>query len=142
MAEPKTRPTKVRVNDFIDTVPNPERRKEARTIVALMRRVTGERPVMWGPSIIGFGTYTLRYASGKTADWPIAGFSPRKADLTLYIMPGFDRYADLLAKLGKHRTATTCLYLKRLSDVDLEVLEAIVRESVANVRKEYGLTPK
>jgi hypothetical protein len=89
---------------------------------------------MWGPSIVGFGRYRLTYASGRSAEWPLAAFSPRKQDLTLYITPEFDQYGGLMARLGKHRTGKSCLYLKRLADVDLGVLEELVTESVARVR--------
>ena len=100
----------------------------------MMQRITGAAPVMWGPSIVGFGAYRQTYANGRVLEWPVAAFSPRKQDLTLYITPEFDQYAGLMARLGKYRTGKTCLYLKRLSDVDLSVLEELVAESVARVR--------
>jgi hypothetical protein len=138
VAEPKTRPTGASVEDFLAAVPDARRRADARVVLELMRRVTGAAPEMWGPSIVGFGRYRLTYASGRSAEWPLAAFSPRKQDLTLYIMPGFDHYAGLMARLGKHRTGKSCLYLKRLADVDLGVLEELVTESVARVRAKYG----
>ena len=138
MSEPKTRPTGASVEDFLAAVPDERRRADARVVLELMRRVTGAAPEMWGPSIVGFGRYRLAYASGGSAEWPVAAFSPRKQDLTLYITPEFGQYAGLMARLGKHRTGKSCLYLKRLADVDLGVLEELVTESVARVRAKYG----
>ena len=93
---------------------------------------------MWGSSIVGFGSYHYRYASGREGDWPVAGFSPRKQNLVIYIMPGFSDYGDLLGKLGKYRTGKSCLYVNKLDDVDLELLEQLVRESVAEMKRRYG----
>ena len=98
-----------------------------------MRRVTGDEPAMWGPSIVGFGSYHYKYASGREGDWMKVGFSPRKQQLTLYIMSGFSRFDELMGRLGKHSTGKSCLYIKRLEDVDLGVLEELVRESVAHL---------
>ena len=138
MAEPKTRPTDARVEDFLAAVPDERRRADCQVVLEMMRRVTGEPPVMWGPSIVGFGAYRYAYANGRSLEWPVTGFSPRKQDLTLYIMPGFERFKDLMARLGKHRTGKSCLYLKRLSDVDLGALEELVAASVARVRAKYA----
>lgn len=132
-AEPKTKKTKASVTAFIDAVENDTRRADAKVVAKMMREVTGEAPAMWGPSIIGYGSY-----KGPTGDWPIAGFSPRKSNMVLYIMPGFDGYKGLLAKLGKHKTAVSCLYINKLVDVDMGVLREIVTKSVADVRKKYG----
>lgn len=129
--EPKTQPTNVSLEDFIATVLEPERRKDCEALVRLMQAATGEKGCMWGTSIVGFGTYRYEYASGGGGAWPIVGFSPRKNDLTLYIMPGFEAFEALLAKLGKHKTGKSCLYVKRLSELDTAVLEQIVRGSVA-----------
>ena len=101
-----------------------------------MEEVTGEKAVMWGDSIVGFGTYHYVYASGREGDWPVTGFAPRKQALTLYIMSGFDQYDELLARLGKHSTGKSCLYIKRLSDVDVDVLRELVAESVAHMGEE------
>ncbi len=100
-----------------------------------MREITGDEPAMWGPSMVGFGRYHYKYASGREGDWFVAGFSPRKQNLTLYIMSGFSGYDELMARLGKHTTGKSCLYIKRLEDVDLAVLEELIRRSVAHVRK-------
>jgi hypothetical protein len=121
---------------FIDAVEDPERRADCRALATLMEEVTGEPPVLWGTSIVGFGRYHYRYESGREGDSFLAGFSPRKRELTLYIMAGFDRYPELMAKLGRYRTGKSCLYLKRLSDVDMAVLEELIRESVAHTRKQ------
>lgn len=137
MSEPRTRPTDASVEDFLASVPDERRRADARAVLAMMQRVTGAPPVMWGPSIVGFGAYRQPYANGRALEWPVAAFSPRKQDLTLYIMPEFDQYGGLLARLGKHRHGKSCLYLKRLADVDLGVLEELVAESVARVRERY-----
>ena len=104
---------------------------------ALMTEVTGEPPVMWGPSIVGFGRYTYVNTTKKPADWPIIGFSPRKAKLTIYIMPGFEGQPDLMARLGKHTTGVSCLYLNRLADVDQAVLKELAERSVAWMRERY-----
>ena len=137
MAEPKTRPTRASVAAYIKRLPDERTRADCLTLVSLMERVTGEKAVMWGPSIIGFGTYRLAYADGSEADWPIAGFSPRKQDLTIYLMGVFDRRADLMRKLGKHRTGKVCLYIKRLADVDMKVLKELVAASVGYMREKY-----
>ena len=133
MAEPKTRPTKASVADFLAAVPDEQRRKDCLAVEKLMRKATGAKPVMWGTSIVGFGAYTYTDARGKSNDWPIVGFSPRKNDLTLYLMPGFKCREALLSKLGKHKTGVACLYLKRLADVDATVLEEIIAQSVADM---------
>jgi hypothetical protein len=134
MAELKTKQTEASVSAFLDAVENEQRRADCRVVLDLMRAVTGEEPKLWGPSIVGFGSYHYKYASGREGDWFVTGFSPRKQDLTLYIMAGFDRYDELMAKLGKYKTGKSCLYLKRLSDVDLGVLRELVTASVEAMR--------
>jgi hypothetical protein len=124
-------PTSTDVVAFIDAVPDEHRRSDARELCELMRSVTGEPPVMWGPSIVGFGSYHYRYESGRTGDAPLAAFSPRKANLVVYLVGGFeDRYPKLLDKLGPHKTGKACLYLKRLGDVDVDVLRQLVERSM------------
>jgi hypothetical protein len=135
MAENKTRPTDADVFEFLNSVPDERKRQDSFTVLEMMREATGEEPVMWGSSIVGFGSYHYKYDSGREGDMPIIGFSPRKQNLTLYIMMGgFERYDELMAKLGKHTTSVSCLYIKRLSDIDMEVLRALVEESVANMK--------
>ncbi len=131
MAEAKTRPTKQSVASFIKGV-DEERRKDCSTLVRIMKDAVGAPATMWGTSIVGFGTYELKYADGRTADWPIIGFSPRKQDLTLYVGRGVE--GRLLKALGKHKLSGGCLYIKRLSDVDLAVLEKVVSASVKETR--------
>jgi hypothetical protein len=134
MAGPKTVPTDASVDEFIAAVPDERRRADCQAMAALLQGVTGEKPVLWGSSIVGFGAYPMTYADGRSADWPLIAFSPRKSDLTLYIMPGFDGFEADLAALGRHRRSKTCLYLKRLADVDGEVLERVCLASVETMR--------
>jgi hypothetical protein len=130
MAELKTKKTKASVAAFLDQISDEQRRKDCQRILKIMKEATGEQPRMWGSSIVGFGTYKYRYASGHEGEWPIIGFSPRKNDLTLYIMPGFADYTELMAKLGKHKTGKSCLYIKKLDDVELPVLKKLITKSV------------
>jgi hypothetical protein len=126
MAEMKTTKSTASVADFLASVADPARRADAEAVCALMAEVTGEPPTMWGSSIVGFGTYHYRYATGREGDWPAVGLSPRKQALTIYISAGFDRYEELLGRLGPHSTGKSCLYLKRLADVDQEALRGLV----------------
>lgn len=132
--ELKTKVNDASVAGFLDAVEPPEKRADAKAIDKLMRRVTGAKPKMWGASIVGYGSYRYKYASGQEGDWMQIGFSPRKQNLTLYIMPGFSEYRGLLDRLGKHSTGKSCLYIKRLSDIDMDVLEALVAGSVAAMK--------
>jgi hypothetical protein len=127
VAEPKTKKNQASVAEFLAGVADPKRRADAEAATALMAEVTGAEPTMWGGSIVGFGSYHYRYASGREGDWPAVGLSPRKQALTIYLSAGFDGYDDLLARLGPHSTGKSCLYVKRLSDVDDEVLRELVR---------------
>jgi hypothetical protein len=131
----KTKPTGKSVKRFLDAVENERRREDAKKVLALMKDVTGEQPRMWGESIVGFGKYRYRYDSGREGEWFLTGFSPRKQSLTLYIMSGFSRYDELLKRLGKHKTGSSCLYVNRLEDVDEKVLRRLVKDSVAFLRK-------
>lgn len=133
MAELKTKKNEGDVDAFINSVKDEAKRKDCRTLVELMSSVTGDNATMWGETIVGFGSYHYKYASGKEGDWMAVGFSPRKANLTLYIMSGFDEYEALLSRLGKHTTGKSCLYIKRLDDVDTDVLRELVATSVAHV---------
>lgn len=128
-SEPKTKPTDVPVADFIAAVENPRRRADAEVVNALMTEASGEPAVMWGPSIVGYGSYRT-----PTGDWPIIGFSPRKANLVLYLARDFDGADDLLARLGKHKTSVACLYVNKLDDLDPEVLRELIARSVAWMR--------
>jgi hypothetical protein len=137
MAETKTRPTEVSVDSFIDGVADPVRREDARTVRAMMERITGEPARMWGPSIIGFGSYHYKYDSGHEGDACRLGFSPRKAELVLYVLTGEAEQAAQLARLGKHKIGKSCLYVKKLADVDMDVLEEITRSALAHMDQRY-----
>lgn len=130
MAELKTKPTTASVKHFINQLPDEERRADCFAIAKMMEEITGSKPKMWGPSIVGFGSYHYKYASGREGDWPVTGFSPRKKDLTLYLMMGFEKYPDLMKQLGKHSTSKSCLYIKRLSDIHLPTLKKLIKQSV------------
>lgn len=135
MAELRTKPTKLSVDAFVSKVADVTKRADTRALIAMMREATNCEPTMWGPSIIGFGTYAYAYASGRTGNWPIIGLSPRKQNIAVYIMPGFDEFGGLLAKLGPHSTGKSCLYIKRLADIDKATLTKIVVKSVAKMKK-------
>ena len=136
MAELKTKQTNASVKDFLNQITDEERRKDCFAVAKLMEEITGVKPKMWGPSIVGFGTYHYKYASGREGDWPIAAFSPRKRDLTLYIMPGFDPQGELMKQLGKHSSSKSCLYIKRLSDIHMPTLKKVIKESVKRTKTE------
>ena len=129
MATPKTEPHDADVDAFIAAIDDPRKREDSEAICALMAEETGEAPQIWGASIVGFGSFHYAYASGREGDSMAVGFAPRKANLTLYLMDGFSGYGDLLAGLGKHSTGKSCLYVKRLGDVDVDVLREMVRRS-------------
>ncbi|MBA4760465.1 DUF1801 domain-containing protein [Sphingomonas sp.] len=137
MAEIKTKPTPVSVAAFIDAVENPVRRDDAKAVCAMLERITGEPPKMWGASIVGFGSYHYKYDSGREGDMCRLGFSPRKAELVLYLLTGEPDEAEKLARLGKHRTGQSCLYIKKLAEVDLAVLEAIARDALSHMNRKY-----
>jgi len=130
VAEQKTKPTDASVEKYFENIPDETRREDCRQVARIMEEITGEKPVMWGPSIVGFGTQHYKYASGHEGDWPIAAFSPRKKDLTIYLLPGPSQFPELMAKLGKHSTGKSCLYIKRLSDVHVPTLKKLIRASV------------
>ncbi len=128
MAELKTRPNDQSVENFLNRVENDTKREDSFSILELMKEETGDEPIMWGDSIVGFGKYSYKYTSGREAEWFLTGFSPRKQNLTLYIMDGFEGYDELLGKLGKHSTGKSCLYIKKLEDVDQQVLRDLVNK--------------
>ena len=138
MSDLKTTPNNASVEDFLNQVEPEQKRQDAFEILRMMKEVTGAEPQMWGPSIVGFGSYRYKYDSGREGDWFLVGFSPRKQNLTLYIMAGFKRYEELLAKLGKHKTGKSCLYLNKLADVDQKVLREMVAASVEYLSKKYS----
>ena len=133
MAELKTKATAVSVDTFIDKQESESIRDDCRALIKMMQKITGEPPVMWGPSIVGFGRYHYKYDSGHEGEMCIAGFSPRKQNLTIYAY----QYPDILKKLGKHKATKACIYVKKLADIDMKVLEKIVDANVKDVRKKY-----
>ena len=138
-ARNKTLPTGRDVSDFLNAVEHETRRNDGLALDALFRRITGWTPRMWGPSLVGYGQYHYRYDSGREGDMLATGFSPRKANLSIYIMPGYQDYADILKRLGKHKTGAACLYVNRLADVDMDVLEELVRAGLRDLGKTYRL---
>ena len=134
-AELKTKQTDASVEEFLNSVENAERRADGFRVLEMFKRRTGEEPRMWGPSIIGFGSRKFKYPDGREIDWMAVAFSPRKTNLTLYVICDSPKQPELLAKLGKHSTSVSCLYIKRLSDVDEKVLEKIIKDAVEHVLK-------
>ena len=137
MSKLKTRPTKVSVEKHLAAIPNEEQRKDARRLVALMLKITKQEPIMWGPSIVGFGSYHYKYASGHEGDMALAGFAVRGRDLVVYTAESFEGRDAVLARLGEHKTGKVCVYIRRLANVDLKVLEKLVAESVADTMSRY-----
>lgn len=137
MAELKTQKTTASVSGFLKSIDDTERRADCKAVAKMMREATGEKPAMWGPAIVGFGSYDYTYESGRSGKWFLCGFSPRKQALTLYIMPGFRKFDALMKKLGKYTTGKSCLYIKRLADVDLAVLQELIEASVEHMRATY-----
>ena len=133
MAELKTKKTEDSVSEFVAAIPDEKKRTDSQTLLEVIEKATGETPKMWG-TIVGFGDYHYKYASGREGDWFLAGFAPRKQNLPVYVMAGFDAYDGLMAKLGNYKTGKSCLYIKKVEDVDLDVLEELVRRSAEHVR--------
>lgn len=131
----KTRPTEASVEEFLNSVADERKRADAFRVLEMFERITGDKPVMWGPAIVGFGTYTVKYADGRELDWLRTGFSPRKANLTLYVICRSPNQPGLLARLGKHTSSVSCLYIKRLADIDEKVLEEIIADTVQYMRR-------
>ncbi|MDX1404667.1 MAG: DUF1801 domain-containing protein [Woeseiaceae bacterium] len=138
MAELKTKPTGASVTAFLNAVSDKQKRADCREIAGMIREATGYRPKMWGDSIVGYGSYDYKYKSGRSGTWPICGFSPRAKDITIYIMPGFSKFGPLMNKLGKYKTGVSCLYIKKLDDVDRNVLKKLISDSVKEMRRIYG----
>lgn len=138
MSENKTRPNNASVTSFLEAIDDDIKKQDCFTLLELMKKITGQPPVMWGPSIIGFGSYHYKYDSGREGDMLLTGFSPRKQNLTLYIMAGFDKYENLMQKLGKHKTGKSCLYIKHLSDVNISVLIDLIKASYDHYNRKYN----
>lgn len=131
MSEAKTRPTTASVTEFLEQIPDSQRRSDCQQLRLMMEDATGSAATLWGSNIVGFGRYEMLYANGRTAEWPVIGFSPRKNDLTLYLMPGFEHFPELMAQLGKYKTGKACLYLKKLADVNPDTLQLLIVAAVA-----------
>jgi len=137
MAEQKTKKTRKSATAFLNAIEDKRRRADCKAVAKMMRDATGCKAEMWGTAMVGFGSYDYTYASGRSGTWFIAGFAPRKQALTLYIMPGFSQYEKLMSKLGKYKTGKSCLYINSLDDVDTDVLNKLIKLSVAQMRKKY-----
>lgn len=138
MAELKTKETRASVSKFLSTIEDGKKRADCKAIAKIMREATGKTAKMWGKSIVGFDKYDYTYASGRSGTFMITGFSPRAQNITIYIMPGFSKFGALMKKLGKYKTGKSCLYIKRLEDVDEEVLTRLIRDSIREMRRLYG----
>ena len=140
MAGLKTKPTRSSVTAYIKSIKDYKRRKDCIAVMAMMRQITGKPPKMWGTSIVGYGNYHYKYKSGREGDWFITGFAPRKQNLTIYIMPGFSKYSNIMKNLGKYKLGVSCLYIKSLADVDEKLLAELIEKSVADMRTMYECT--
>ena len=138
MSGNKTAPNDADPRAFIASVEDEQKRQDCEALLEIMTEITGQEPKMWGDSIVGFGSYHYVYASGRGGDWLLTGFAPRKRDLTLYIMSGLDHHDEQLEQLGKHKIGKSCLYVKRLSDIDLDVLRELIRRSVSMLKRRWG----
>jgi len=141
MSQNKTQPTDIPVDTFIETVEPASKQKDARVLDKLFRDVTGFKPVMWGPSIIGYGRYHYAYKSGREGEFLATGFSPRKAKHSIYIMPGYSDYSAILARIGKHTKGRSCLYINKLADIDLDVLSQLIRAGLADLNTHWPVRP-
>ena len=140
MSENKIKQTENSVEDFLNSIENEQRKKDAFEVLELMKSITALEPKMWGDSMVGFGSYHYKYESGREGDYMITGFAPRKSNLSIYIIDGFEKYADLLAKLGKHKTSVSCLYITKLDKIDKEILKEIITQSFNYMCKNYPTT--
>ena len=138
MAELKTKKNDVSVNDFLNSIEDGQKREDSFEVLEMMKKLSGKEPKMWGGSIVGFGNYQYKYETGREGEWFRVGFSPRKANLSLYIMDGFEKYDKLMGELGQHKTGKSCLYIKRLSDIDKKILQQLIKESLKSFDKKYG----
>jgi hypothetical protein len=138
MAKLKTKLNDDSVEEFLNTVEDEQKRKDSFTLLNMMEEITGEPAKMWGDAIVGFGSYHYVYASGREGDWMLTGFSPRKANISVYLMAGFDKFGDELNALGKHKSSKGCLYVKKLSDIDEKVLRKMIKKSNAIMKKRYS----
>lgn len=137
MAELKTKKNTLSVEKFLNSVQDENRRSDCFAVLEIMKKITGDKPSMWGTGIVGFGSYHYKYESGREGDCLLTGFSPRKQNLTLYIMAGFKKYPELMKKLGNYKTGSSCLYIKKLSDIDINVLKLLIKESIVYLKEKY-----
>lgn len=137
MSDLKTQPNDLDVGIFLNEIEDEQKRADCFELLDLMTEITGETPIMWGKNMVGFGSYHYKYDSGREGDWFLTGFSPRKQNLTIYIMAGFEKYEDTMSRLGKYKTGSSCLYVKKLSDIDTEQLKVLVKKSEADMKKRY-----
>lgn len=137
MYELKTKVNDADVKKFLETVDDDQKREDSFRVLDLMTKLTGKEPKMWGSSIVGFGTYKYTYASGHSGEWMVTGFSPRKTSLTIYLMMGFSENKDLMKKLGRHKTGKSCLYIKKLEDIDMKVLETLIKKDLKKMKDKY-----
>lgn len=135
MSENKTKPTDVDINEFLNKIENPAQTEDTLKIIKMMKEITGEEPKLWGDSIIGFGEYRYKYASGREGDWFLTGVSPRKNNTTLYLSYGFENHSDLMGELGKYKTGKACLYIKKLEDINEAALKKLISRSAEEVKK-------
>lgn len=141
MAELKTKVNEASVEDFLSNIPDEKKRKDAFEVLELMQNITKQSPKIWGTNIIGFGTYKYEYKSGREGEWFLVGFSPRKQNLTLYIVAGFENYTELMEQLGKYKIGKSCLYVNKLEDIKLSILKKLIKASVAQVKKAISYQP-
>lgn len=137
----KTQPTDVSISNFLATVSSPQKQADAKALDALFRQATGFNPVMWGPSIVGYGRYHYKYASGREGDFLATGFSPRKANFSVYILPGYNDYSDLLAKIGKFKKGVSCLYFNKLADIDTTILTQLIQIGLKDLNSHWPVNP-
>lgn len=137
MADLKTKPTEASVEDFLNQIENEQRKNDCFELLEICGEITNEPATMWGDNMVGFGKYHYKYKSGHEGEWFLTGFSPRKQNLTIYILSGFGNYEDLLDKLGKHNTSSSCLYIKNLKDVDRDTLQKLIKRSVEDMKRRY-----
>jgi len=138
MAELKTKPNNQNVDDFLKKLSDPAKRKNCHRVLDIMKQITQQEPMMWGDSMVGFGNYHYQYTSGREGNWFLTGFSPRKQSLTIYIMSGFDQFEHLMSQLGKYKNSKSCLYVKKLDDIDLGILKELIAESIKLLSKRYS----
>ena len=138
--EPKTKPTNISINHYLASIKNLQQRQDSQNLVTIMQKITGYKPVIWGASIVGFGQYHYKYKSGREGDWLLTGFAARKQALTIYVMPGSSDFDALIQQLGQYKLGKSCLYIKSLDDIDIDILQKLIKQSVNMMKVTYGIT--